>query len=81
MGYLGPAIRVARLPFKDHCPVNALKEYLLYRSSLVLQHDYLFVKLSRPYAALSTSYSSHVSALFRLAGIDALPGSTRAMCL
>ena len=80
VGHLGPAIRIARLPFKEHCPVNALEDYLLFRSSLALRHDYLFVKLSFPYAPLSTSsFSSHISALFRSAGIHAPPGSTRAM--
>ena len=62
VGHMGPAIRIARLPFTDHCPVYALEEYLIFRSALVLQHD-----CQLNYQHHMRHYLSHLSlAIFRL---------------
>ena len=83
--HLGPPIIVRRLPaFSGNdvslCPVAALEDFLGFRRSLAISHDFLFSSSSSPYAPLSTAaFSDLLRWSFQRAGIAAPPGSTRSV--
>ena len=84
-GHLGPPIVIRRLPaFSGDdvslCPVAALEDFLQFRRSKGVSHDFLFSSAFPPHAPLSTqAFSDLLRWSFRRAGIVAPPGSTRAV--
>ena len=81
--HLGPPILIRRLPAfsggdASLCPVSALEDFLSFRRSLAIAHDYLFSSTTPPFSPLSTAtFSGLLRWSFRRAGVDAPPSSTR----
>ena len=76
---MGLPILFRRLPpSSPHCPVAALEDLLLSRTSLGIRHNYVFSSPSSPHHPISVSaFSNLIRWAFRQAGIDALSSSTR----
>ena len=79
--HMGPAIVIYRLAdCPSLCPVRSTEQLVAARSTLDINHDFLFCADSAPFAPLSTpAFSRRISWVLRRAGISAPPGSTRAM--
>ena len=80
--HLGPPIVIKRLsgPDSSLCAVAALEDLLQLRSSLQLDHDYVFFQFKPPYEKVSTaSFSQRLAWALKAAGISAPPGSTRSV--
>ena len=80
--HLGPPIVIKRLSGSDSslCAVAALEDLLQLRSSLPLDHDYVFFQFKPPYEKVSTaSFSQRLAWALKAAGISAPPGSTRSV--
>ena len=80
--HLGPPIVIKRLsgPDSSLCAVAALENLLQLRSSLQLDHDYVFFQFKPPYEKVSTaSFSQRLAWALKAAGISAPPGSTRSV--
>ena len=80
-GRMGKPIIIYRLSSDSSiCPVTALEALIAERNKLNVPHDYLFCEEKAPYSRLSSSAFSHrLKLILSQAGIDAPPGSTRAM--
>ena len=78
---MGPAIVIYRLAdCPSLCPVKSTEDLISIRASLDIQHDFLFCADSAPYAPLSTpAFSRRIAWVLQQAGVNAPPGSTRAM--
>ena len=80
--HLGPPIVVKRLPDPDSslCAVKALEDLLRMRSTLDLDHDFIFFQFKRPYERVSSAtFSQRLAWALKAAGISAPPGSTRSV--
>ena len=80
--HLGPPIVVKRLPDSDTslCAVKALEDLLRIRSTLNLDHNYVFFQFKRPYEKVSSAaFSQRLAWALKSAGIAAPPGSTRSI--
>ena len=75
-------IVVKRLPDLDSslCAVKALEDLLRMRSTLDLDHDFIFFQFKRPYERVSSAtFSQRLAWTLKAAGISAPPGSTRSV--
>ena len=80
--HLGPPIVVTRLPDSDSslCAVKALEDLLRIRSTLQLDHNYVFFQFKPPYEKVSSAtFSQRLAWALKSAGISAPPGSTRSV--
>ena len=80
--HLGPPIIIRRMdgPDSSLCPVSAMEILLQIRSSLDLDHDFVFFQFKHPFQKISTSsFSQRLKWILKRAGIDAPPGSTRSI--
>ena len=80
-GHMGKPIIVYRLSADPSlCPVAAVESLISLREEEDIPHDYLFCEDKAPFKRLSTSaFSRRIGWILRQAGVDAPPGSTRAM--
>ena len=79
---MGPPIVIQLLSGSDSslCPLTVIENLLQVRSSLQLDHDFVFTQFQQPFEKISAaSFSQRLAWVLRRANISAPPGSTRSV--